>query len=891
MPLSPGSRLGSYEVLSPLGAGGMGEVYRARDGRLNREVAIKVLPDAFAADGDRLARFRREALVLAALNHPQIAAIYGLEESGGVEALVLELVPGETLAERLAKGPLPVEEALDIAGQIAEALEAAHERGIVHRDLKPANVKLTPEGKVKVLDFGLAKALVGDASSSDVSASPTLTAQATQAGVVIGTAAYMSPEQARGRSVDKRADIWAWASVLYEMLTGRRCFEGETVSDTLAAVLRAEPDWSLLPAGTPPGIVSLLRRCLVKDPKQRLHDIADARLALVDSSAEEATPRGAAGAVDSRVRRWAVAGVAGFFLGAALVAGWVRVHSQGPAGAPAVRLNLALPAGQALSIYGPPNFAVSRDGARIAYVAKTESGPTTLFVRAVDSFDATPLPDTEGAQFPFFSPDGDWLGYVVGNRIRKAPVSGGASLPVCDAPVAELEGGATWADDGSIYIPSASGGLLRAPATAGTCVEAVKPDSSRGEIFQPEALPGGRALLFATLGGFQTSQARIATFDMKSGESHIIIPQGTNPRFVEPGFILFGRAGAIEAAPFDPHGLKLLGQPVPVVEKVMPDWAYGIEQFAISRSGLLAYVSGTRPAVKRRVVTMDRKGAASVLTADENAYEDVSLSPDGRRLAMTLEGATWNIWVYDRDRGTLTRLTFENDNRDPIWTPDGKRVVYTSLRGGVCGLYQKAADGSGTEEQLVASKNWIFPMSWSPDGRFLAYEERDPATGMDIEILPMEGDRKPYPLVRTRFREWFAEFSPDGKWIAYDSDESGRGEIYVRPFPGPGGKWQISTEGGSRPEWSRDGRELFYMNGGALFHVPVSAAGVFSAGRPEKLFACDCYESGRYYEVAREPGQFFFIHSSQQTSPVDRINMVLDWRGELARRTVPPKPM
>jgi Tol biopolymer transport system component len=890
MTLATGARLGPYEIVSPLGAGGMGEVYRARDGKLNREVAIKVLPEAFAADKERLARFRREAQVLASLNHPHVAAIYGLEESGGVEALVLELVLGETVAERLAAGPLPFEEALEIARQIAEALEAAHERGIVHRDLKPANVKLTPDGKVKVLDFGLAKALAGDASSPDVSASPTLTAQATQAGVVIGTAAYMSPEQARGRSVDRRADVWAWGCVLYEMLTGRRCFEEETISDTLAAVLRAEPDWSLLPATTPPEIRSLLKRCMEKDPKQRLRDIADARLGLTDSTEFAGAPDSAIaiGSIDSRARvRWMAAGLAGLLLGGALVAGWVGLRSrrQASRAVSPVRLNLDLGRGQTLPLYGIPNFAVSRDGARIAYVARSGSGPGVLYVRSLDSFDAKPLPETEGASAPFFSPDGQWVGYVVAAKIRKVPVSGGPPQPVCDAAVSDSGGGAAWTDDGSIYIPSTSGGLLRASASGGACAEIVKPDPERGEILQPEALPGGRALLFAMLGGFQTSQARIATMNLKTGKLQVIGPQGTNPRYVEPGFILFGHAGEILAAPFEPESLKLLGQPVPVFDKVLPDPAYGIEQFAVSRSGVLAFVPGTRASVKRRLVMMDAKGATTVLTTEANAYEDMSLSPNGRKLALTLEGVSWNIWVYDRDRGTLTRLTFENDNRDPIWTPDGKRIVYTSLRDGRYGLYARAADGSGTEERLLTSKNWIFANSWSPDGRYLAYGEQDPTSGFDISILPLEGDRKPLSFVRTSFQDWFGEFSPDGKWIAYESNESGRSEIYVRPFPGPGGKWQISSEGGARPEWSRDGRELLYMSGERLMRVPVDTARVFSAGKPELLFGCACYESGRYYEVGADGKHFLFIQNAEPVSPVGQINVVLGWRPELERRT------
>ncbi len=889
MSLAAGTKLGPYEILSPLGAGGMGEVYRARDAKLNRDVAIKVLPEAVAEDAERLARFQREAQVLASLNHPHIAAIYGLEKSGNLEALVLELVEGETLGERIAAGPIPVDEALAIARQIADALEAAHEKGIVHRDLKPANVKVTPDGQVKVLDFGLAKALdpVAGASSPDMTRSPTITAVATQAGVILGTAAYMSPEQARGKPADKRSDIWAFGCVLWEMLTGQRLFHGETVSDTLAAVLRADIDWEPLPAGTRPAIRRLLERCLERDPKRRLRDVGEARIAMEEAPAsligtrpETAAGVASRGAGRGRMMASTLAGVA---LGAGLVAGVAAMRHQRSARDSVVRLNVTLPRGQAIFVEDLPNLALSPDGAEIAYVAKKESGTSALYLRSIGSFDARELPDTEGATAPFFSPDGQWLGYFVGGRVQKMAVSGGPSQPVCDTPVSGL-GSAAWADDGSILVPSTNGSLMRAAPSGGKCEEIVKPDATRGELLEPESLPGGKGILFASLGGFQASQAHIAVLDLKTGKSQVIISQGTNPRYVEPGFIVFGRSGAILAAPFDPRGLKLLGQPVPVVERVMPDSASGIEQFAVSRSGALAYVAGERTAVKRRVMMADRKGVSTTVTSDASSYEDLSLSPDGREIAMTVEGASWNIWVYHLDRGTLTRLTFENDNRDPLWTPDGKRVVYTSLRNGLYGLYWRPADGSGPEELLFNSKNWQFATSWSADGRFLSFDEQDPKTGLDIWILPVGGDRKPYPFVRSSFREWFGEFSRDGRWIAYESNESGRSEVYLRPFPGPGGKWQVSTGGGARPEWSRDGRELFFFEGDKLMRVTVDTSHALAVGRPELLFPCNCFDSGRYYEVTPDDKHFLLIQSTQPVSPVTQINLVLGWGGELERQ-------
>ena len=823
------------------------------------------------------------------MNHPQIAAIYGLEKSGNVEALVLELVEGETLGERIAAGPMPVDEALAIARQVADALEAAHEKGIVHRDLKPANVKVTPEGKVKVLDFGLAKALdpVTGASSPDMTRSPTITAAATQAGVILGTAAYMSPEQARGKPADKRSDIWAFGCVLWEMLTGQRLFHGETVSDTLAAVLRADIDWKALPDGTPPGIRRLLERCLERDPKRRLRDVGEARIAMEDSPASliGIRPEMAVGAASVGAGRrrivWSV--LAGMALGAALFAGIAALRHPQTAKDSVVRLNVTLPKGHSILVEDLPNLALSRDGAQIAYVAKKESGTSALYLRSVSSFDARELPDTEGATAPFFSPDGQWLGYFVGGRVQKMAVSGGPPQPVCDTTVSGL-GSAAWADDGSILVPSTSGSLMRAAASGGKCEEIVKPDPKRGDLLEPESLPGGAGILFASLGGFQASQAHIAVLDLKTGKSQTIISQGTNPRYVEPGFIVFGRSGAILAAPFDPRGLKLLGQPVPAVERVLPDSASGIEQFAASRSGALAYVAGERTAVKRRIVMADRKGASTAVTTDASAYEDLALSPDGREIAMTVEGASWNIWVYHLDRGTLTRLTFENDNRDPLWTPDGKRVVYTSVRNGLYGLYWRPADGSGPEELLLNRKNWLFANSWSADGRFLSFGEQDPKTGQDIWILPVGGDRKPYPFVSSSFREWFGEFSRDGRWIAYESNESGRSEVYLRPFPGPGGKWQVSTGGGARPEWSRDGRELFFFEGDRLMHVTVDTSHALAVGRPELLFPCSCFESGRYYEVTPDAQHFLLIQNTQPVSPATQIHLVLGWGGELERQ-------
>ncbi|HEV2063125.1 MAG TPA: protein kinase, partial [Thermoanaerobaculia bacterium] len=598
MSISAGTRLGPYEILAPLGAGGMGEVYRARDGKLNRDVAIKVLPEAFALDAERLARFRREAQVLASLNHPHIAAIYGLEESGGVEALVLELVEGQTLAERLARGALPVDEALEIARQIADALEAAHEKGIVHRDLKPANVKLTPQGKVKVLDFGLAKALSGDRSSPEVSTSPTMTAAATQAGVVIGTAAYMSPEQARGKAVDKRADVWAFGVVLWEMLTGRRLFEGDTVSDVLAAVLRHELDWKLLPPQTPAAVRRVLHRCLERDPARRMHDIADARLEM--DEAPEPVP-GALGVAGPRgfqrsASAWAAAAV---ILALVAAAGWWRALS---AARPALRertaFEVSIPAGDGLAFDDTPILAFSRDGRRLVYAAD-RGGARQLFLRTLGEIEGHPLEGTSGGRSPFFSPDGQWIGFFAEGKLKKVQAGGGPPQTICDDTTAHR--GAAWAEDDTIILtPEYAAGLFRVSARGGKLEPLTKPDASKGERTHrwPEVLPGGEAVLFTI--GYEKSpgnydDAKVAIFDRKTGRTRILLEGASMARYAPSGHLLFVRARQLLAVPFDLSRREATGEPFPVSEKIAGDPSSGIGYFAVGGDGSFAFVPGGTP--------------------------------------------------------------------------------------------------------------------------------------------------------------------------------------------------------------------------------------------------------------------------------------------------------
>ncbi len=863
----------------------MGEVYRSRDSKLGRHVALKVLPSALAGDADRLDRFSREAKVLAALNHPNIAAIYGLEDSGVTHALVMELVEGPTLADRIKAGPIPSEEALPIAKQICEALEYAHERCIIHRDLKPANIKVTPEGTVKVLDFGLAKALENEESPADVSSSPTMSPLTTQAGIILGTAAYMSPEQARGKPADRRADIWAFGCLLYEMLTGEMAFSGETVSDVFAAVIKEHPNWGQLPAITSTRIRVLVQRCLQKNPLQRLQAIGDARIVIDEVLSGAADPtlpalQNVAEVPASGWRLFAPWAVGGLIVGA-LVAGLTFLAVR-PQAAPQLvrRLTIGMPPSTSPSPFFP-DLALSRDGSEVVY-SLLQNGKTQLYLRPLDQFDAKAIPGTEGAYSPSFSPDGRSLAFFAGASLKKVDVAGGPVQTLCNSSGA----GANWAADGTIFFQGKNLGLSRVAGVGGNCEDITKPDASKGEVGHdlPELLPGGEAVLFNIGQGFSAGQTSIAVLSLKTGKWHTIVQGGTYPHYVPGGYLVYGQSGALLAAPFDLSQLKMTGSPIPVLDGVMTNPDTGEARFAISRDGTLAYIPGSGAGSNRKLVLVNQDGTSQVLTQTEGAYEDLDLSPDGRRIALTVEGPMWNIWIYDIARATLTRFTFDNDNRDPFWTPDGKRVIYTSFRNGKYGLYWKPGDGSGDEQQLISSTNWVCASSFSPDGKELAYIAESPETGTDIWILPLEGERKPRPFLRTRFKEWFPEFSPDGHWLAYESDESGGFEIYVQQYPGPGRKVQISNEGGSRPVWSHDGRTLFYRNGDKLMQVKIETKPTLLAGTPQQMLQGNYFLSGHYFDVMPDGKQFVFIKETEQARAATQINVVLNWFDVLKHR-------
>jgi serine/threonine protein kinase len=885
--LNAGTKLGPYEIIGAIGAGGMGEVYRARDTQLGRDVAIKVLPANFMNDPERLVRSQREARMLAALNHPNIATIYGLEQTSGAACLVMELVPGETLAERVKAGPIPVEEALKIAAQIAEALEAAHEKSIIHRDLKPANIKVTPEGKVKVLDFGLAKAFEGDGVNEDMSNSPTLSRAATMQGVILGTAAYMSPEQAKGKSVTKATDIWAFGCVLYELLSGQAAFDGEDVTEILAAVVRAEPDWSRLPGSTPQSMRLLLQRCLRKDRRQRLQDATGVRIEIEDALSTPASVEATTPKTNNRaILRWTViSGLAGLIVAA--IAGLAVWDLKPSPPAPVSRFVFSLPPGQRFADLTRPSLAVSPDGKQMVYVAGA-GGAYQIYARSMDSFDAKAIPGTEGGTQPFFSPDSQWIGYFAGGKLKKVRVTGGASVTLCDA--LDPRGGAWGPDNTIVFSPSSSGVLFAVPAEGGVPTPLTSLDSKKGEGTHrwPEFMPGGEAVLFnASVYNAQTATAPLVLYLLKTGERRDLIQAGMRPQYALSGHLLFSQGGTLMAAPFDPGRLHVTGAAVPVIEGVLQASSTGATQYSFSDNGALVYIPGRSLAVERgKLVWVDRKGTEQPIAAPERSFVRPRVSPDGRRLAVAIADAGFQIWIYDLDRETLTRLTFEGGiNLDPVWTPDGKRIAFES--GGPGNLFWQAADGSGKAERLTTNEYGQLPVSWSPDGQVLAFVELSPSTGRDIWTLRLD-DRKPQAFLQTPFSEGAPAFSPDGRWLAYGSDESGRLEIYVQPYPGPGGKWQISTDGGTEPAWNPNGRELFYRQGTKMMGVDVTTQPSFSVGKPRTLFegqfAPSATPSDRNYDVSPDGQRFLMVKTLEQEQPISQINIVLNWFEELKQK-------
>jgi eukaryotic-like serine/threonine-protein kinase len=901
----------------------MGEVYRATDTNLKRQVALKVLPESVAADAERLARFQREAEVLAALNHPHIASIYGLEAAPGEKALVMELVDGPTLAERIAQGPIPIDEALPIARQIVEALEAAHGQGIIHRDLKPANIKLRSDGAVKVLDFGLAKAMEPDSMTSrGVSQAPTITTPAmTQAGVILGTAAYMSPEQARGKVVDKRADVWAFGCVLHEMLTGRRLFEGDEVSDTLAFVLTKEPDWHALPSDAPVAIRRLLRRCLVKDRANRLPDIGGARLEI-----DEARTDASQGAVDARAgepgaataRRtiaWAIGAIALAVMTGVVV--WTVTRAEPDRSVARVLIGVA-PADRLLSGFvldpsmgrGRPSrtaMVFAPDGRSLVFSAERE-GRIQLYLRRLDSLDASPIAGTEGASNPFFSPDGQSLGFHAGGALKKVPLAGGPVVVLCPADVVY---GASWSSTNQIVFARANGGLLKVSATGGTAISAttVPPDSGEVSHRLPQFLPDGQTVIFTVTKTIFPSwdDTQIVAQSLTTGQRKVLVEGGADARFVATTkHLVYLRRGTLMAVPFDPELLEVAsGAAVGVVADVMQAASIqpiqidtGAGQFAVSESGTLVYATGgIFPQDRWSLVWVDRTGRSEPLRVAPGAYLAPRLSPDGKRVAFSTTTGDWDLWTYDVARGIVTRLPMEGEQSIPLWTPDGARLAFSSLVQGTRSVMSINADGSGNPTMLAKDGGW--PNTWTPDGSaLLAFIQGAPS-----RLIPRDGKAEARPLTTSSLPSGAQfDFSPDGRWLAYDlrSDFNHPGQVYVHSYPALDRREQVSSENGDAPAWRRDGRELYYEQDASadgplkirMMAVPITITPTtFSAGAPRLLFEGPFRTDGpfRGYDVTPDGQRFLMVREVEQpSSRVTQMVLVQNWVEEL-KRTAPPK--
>jgi serine/threonine-protein kinase len=900
-----GQTVAHYKILDKLGEGGMGEVWRAEDTKLGRQVAIKVLPEAFTSDGERLARFEREARVLAAFEHPRIASIYGLEDFEGRKLLVMQVAEGETLAERIDAGPTAVVQALNIALQIVEALEAAHDKGIIHRDLKPANIKLSPDGQVTVLDFGLAKALefIGSSSGSgpqSLSLSPTITADMTAQGVLLGTAAYMSPEQARGESADRRADIWAFGVVLMEMLTGNRVYAGKTLSDTLAGVLAREPEWDDLPSDTPTPVRRLLERCLEKEAGQRLQAIGEARIAieryLEDPDGETAISEASSEPRSwKRLIPWAVAGAATL----ALIASPFVLGSRGNTSNQTMRLEVAV-SDDPLFVSLGTSVTLSPDGTRMIYVADGEA-ERSMSVRSLDQLKGTPIVSGSSADVPyhpFFSPDGQWIGFVTPTELKKVPITGGTPIRLSKV---NRSRGASWSPDGTIVVsPERGSGLFTVPAAGGELQPLTTVDTEATEIAHrwPQVVPGNQ-VIFTTLlqGSDSADEAVIESISLDGGERKVLHRGGSYGRWVPSGHLVYVRENTLFAMPFDIKKMEATGSPAPIVQGVTSSDASGGAQISFSNSGTLAYVSGEIGVPEYPIKKMDRNGVVSTLWEEPGTYANPQLSPDGRRLSLTvLRDGNWDVWIYDLERTVATRLTFHDGyDGDQVWSPDGEYITFSSDRDGRENPYRKRADGSGEAERLATIDHDFWASSWTPDGKWILGEIQNET--FDIVAVPADGSGEAVEYLATEFFDRFPMISPDGKWVAYMADESGRSEIYVRPFPFAAGKWQVSDGGGTWPSWSPDGSELIYRDEDGLMSATVTTEnGSFRAGRPQTLASGGLSNnqggiavSGSIfsdYEITPDGKSFIILQGGEGLSNQNNVTLVTNWF-EVLRETFP----
>ena len=873
----------------------MGEVYRARDTKLGREVAIKVLPEEVSKDRERLSRFEREAKLLASLNHPAIATLYGFED----DYLVMELVEGETLGERIARGPLPLDEAVPLFIHIAEGLEAAHEKRIIHRDLKPANIMIGTDGNPKILDFGLAKAFLPEEGvSAETSQSPTLT-KGTALGTIMGTASYMSPEQARGKKVDKRTDIWAFGCCLYEALTRKKAFDGETVSDIIGAVMRAEPEWSALPAAGR----ALVKRCLVKDPRQRLRDIGDARIELGDDkSGAPAMAPGRSGGVP-----WLAAAA---MIAAAVLATWFAKPSDAPRDLPVFNVRLGLQPAEKLrqSVFdieyplARPAMALSDDGQLLAFTAGAGARPD-LYLRRLDETEAVMIPGTNGAVGPFFSPDSQWIGFWTDGELKKVRIDGGPAQKLCD--VAVLPNGATWGRDGTILFGASERGIFRVSTEGGTPEPVTTVKEGDGGHGLPYFLPGGNAIVYTLappepgLAGHRTERARLVVESLQTGERNVLVENAADGRYVPTGHLVFLRLGTLMAAPFDPRRRELTGVPMAVrdgilqdINNTLLDTNKGAGQFGFSSTGWLAYVPGRLPTPpETQLAWIDRDGTSDRIQAPSGSYWSPRIAPDGRRIAVNKDEAS--IWTYDIPGRTWSQVTpAESTEFLLTWSPENEITFESDRDGAGFGIYRQTIDRGGSVEQLTPAGPFR-PVSWSPDGQVLALVRQSTDKSDDLWMLPTDGT--PEPFKESEATLWWPEFSPNGRWLAYSSDESGQMEVYVEPYPGPGPIIQIPTEGGGAPAWARNGEELFYsrfIEGDPegkteMWSVDVTEGTELRVGQPRLLFRTERMRNSaatRSYDVTPDGQRFLIVVPEERVLPeFTEVHLVVNWFEELNR--------